>query len=76
MATPSTPNAGSVALSKLVAAHGATKELAGKLGVAGYVVSRWASGARRPPPWIRPKIREETGISFEAWESAVLPEAS
>jgi transcriptional regulator with XRE-family HTH domain len=42
-------------------------ELAGRLRVPQATVSRWLSGERKPTLEMLDRIREVTGIPFEAW---------
>jgi ribosome-binding protein aMBF1 (putative translation factor) len=52
---------------KLDAAEMSQNELARQLEVEGGVVSRWASGVRRPDPHLREAVERILGIKTSDW---------
>jgi transcriptional regulator with XRE-family HTH domain len=65
---PEKHSAGSQRLSALVSNHGDVEALAEKLGVAGYVVSKWLHGKRKPTAGMREVIQDKLGIDWRLWE--------
>jgi len=53
--------------------HGDGKAMAERLGAPQDSVSRWASGARKPPPEVRALIQDKLGISWRAWDEPPPP---
>lgn len=59
---------GSKRFAELCQPHGQMLAVAAELDAQQSVVSRWASGNRKPSaPW-RLKIREKYGIDFSEWD--------
>lgn len=76
---PPTPNAGSVRLTEALKERAAKAALAHAYGLTREVVSRWASGERKPTPPFRAKLQEDYKIHWQAWDlppDAQLPEVA